>query len=121
MLLVEDSYGDVVLAQRALELGNDGQFELTVAGTLGDGIERLAQGFDAILLDITLPDSVGPETVTRMRAAARDLPIVVLSGSEDAEVANRCLRAGADGYEQKGRFAPSELRHILTRVIERER
>jgi len=56
-----------------------------------------------------------------MRAAARDLPIVVLSGAEDAEVADLCLRAGADGYEQKGRFAPSELRQIVTRAIERER
>ena len=121
VLLVEDSYGDVVLARRALELGDGESFELTVAGSLVDGIERLAQGFDAILLDITLPDSVGPETVTRMRAAARDLPIVVLSGAEDADVAERCLRAGADGYEQKGRFAPSELRHILRRAIERER
>ena len=121
VLLVEDSYGDVVLARRALEIGEGGRFELTVAGTLGDGIECLAQGFDAILLDITLPDSVGPETVTRMRAAARDLPIVVLSGSEEAEVADRCLRAGADGYERKGQFAPSELRHIVARAIGRER
>ncbi len=121
VLLVEDSYGDVVLAQRALEIGHDRAFELTVAGTLGDGIEGLAQGFDAILLDITLPDSVGPETVTRMRAAARDLPIVVLSGSEDAETADRCLRNGADGYERKGGFAPSELRRILFRAIGRER
>jgi CheY-like chemotaxis protein len=121
VLLVEDSYGDVVLAQRALELDGDERFELTVAGTLCDGIECLAQGFDAILLDITLPDSVGPETVTRMRAAARDLPIVVLSGAEDADVAESCLRAGADGYEQKGRFAPSELRHIVMRAIGRER
>jgi len=45
-----------------------------------------------------------------MRAAAGDLPIVVLSGSEDAKVADRCLRAGAN-----------ELRHILARAIERER
>ena len=121
VLLVEDSHGDVVLAQRALELGDGGRFDLTVAGTLGDGIECLAQGFDAILLDITLPDSVGPETVARMRAAARDLPIVVLSGAEDADVEERCRRAGADGYEQKGRFEPSELRHILRRAIDRER
>jgi len=121
VLLVEDSHGDVVLARRALEIGDGDGFELTVAGTLGDGIDRLAQGFDAILLDITLPDSVGPETVTRMRAAARDLPIVVLSGAEDDEVAARCLRAGADRYERKGQFAPSELRQILFRAIEGER
>jgi CheY-like chemotaxis protein len=111
VLLVEDSYGDVVLARRALELGEGARFELTVAGTLGDGIERLSQGFDAILLDITLPDSVGPETVTRMRAAARDLPIVVLSGAEDATVAGALPARGrrrvrAEGPVRAERAAP---------------
>jgi CheY-like chemotaxis protein len=45
----------------------------------------------------------------------------VLSGSEDAEVADRCLRNGADRYERKGGFAPSELRQIVFRAIGRER
>ena len=82
---------------------------------------RLAEGFDAILLDLTLPDCVGPETVTRMRAAARELPIVVLSGADDAEVADRCLRAGASAYRQKGSIDPNELQSVVARAIERGR
>ncbi len=117
ILLVEDSVADAVLTQRALEVGGAGQFALSVAASLGEGIDRLAQGFDAILLDLTLPDSVGPETVTRMRVAARELPIVVLSGVEDAETADLCLRAGAVAYRPKGRIDAVELRRIVEGAI----
>ena len=122
ILLIEDSLADAVLTQRALE-GGDGaaRFELTVARTLGEGIDRLVQGFDAILLDLTLPDSLGPETVTRMRAAARELPIVVLSGTQDPVTVDRCLREGADAYREKGRIDSNDLRHILNRAIAGER
>ena len=101
VLLLEDSHGDAVLAQRALEAAA-ARFELTIARSLREGIDRLAQGFDAILLDLTLPDCVGPETVARMRAAAGELPIVVLSGADEGEVADRCFRAGASAYQEKG-------------------
>jgi CheY-like chemotaxis protein len=121
ILLVDDSRADAVLTQRALEIGEGARFEVTVASSLGEGIDRLPMGFDAILLDLTLPDSVGPETVTRMRAAAERLPIVVLSGAEEEAVADRCLRAGADAYWEKGRFAPAELRSVVCRAIERGR
>lgn len=121
ILLIEDSLADAVLTERALEGGDGARFELTVARTLGEGIDRLAQGFDAILLDLTLPDSLGPETVTRMRAAARELPIVVLSGSEDPATVDLCLRAGAHAYREKGRIDSTDLRLILSRAIDGER
>jgi len=82
-------------------------------------VDRLAHGFDAILLDLTLPDCVGPETVARMRAA--ELPIVVLSGADEGEVADRCFRAGASAYQEKGRIDPAALHHIVSRAIERGR
>jgi CheY-like chemotaxis protein len=116
ILLVEDSAADAVLTQRALDAGEDPRFALTVAGSLREGIDRLAQGFDAILLDLTLPDSLGPETVARMRAAARDVPIVVLSGAGDPATADRCIRAGAHACREKGRIDPVDLRHILGRA-----
>ena len=121
ILLVEDSLADAVLTERALEGGDGARVELTAARTLGEGIDRLAQGFDAILLDLTLPDSLGPETVTRMRAAARELPIVVLSGSEDPATVDLCLRAGAHAYREKGRIDSTDLRLILSRAIDSER
>jgi len=117
VLLVEDSHADALVAERALQV-SDGEFEITITGSLGAGIDRLAQGFDAILLDLTLPDSAGTETVARMRAAALDMPIVVLTSAEGDGVADRCIRAGADAYRQKGRLGPTELSDVLSRAIE---
>ena len=118
VLLVEDSRADAAFAERALEV-SDGAFEVTITGSLDAGIDRLADGFDAILLDLTLPDSAGPETVVRMRAAARALPIVVLTSAEGDAIADRCMRAGADAYRQKGRLSPTELGDVLSRTIAR--
>ena len=118
VLLIEDSHADALVAEKALQV-SDGEFEITITGSLGAGIDRLAQGFDAILLDLTLPDSAGTETIARMRAAARELPIVVLTSAGENGIADRCLRAGADAYRQKGRLGPSELCAVLNRAIER--
>jgi len=117
ILLVEDSRADAVLTQRALEVGGESRFDLTVAASLGEGIDRLGEGFDAVLLDLTLPDSLGPDTVKRMRAAARGLPIVVLSGADDAATADRCIAAGALACREKGRIDPTDLRRLLGRAI----
>ena len=118
VLLVEDSHADAAFAERALEV-SDGVFDVTITGSLEAGIHHLSDGFDAILLDLTLPDSAGTETVLRMRAAACQLPIVVLTSAEGDGIADRCLLAGADAYRQKGRLAPRELREVLSRAIER--
>jgi DNA-binding response OmpR family regulator len=118
VLLVEDSIADAAFAERALEV-SDGEFDVTITGSLDAGIECLVGGFDAILLDLTLPDSAGSETVVRMRAAARSVPIIVLTSADGDGIADRCLLAGADVYRQKGRLAPTELGEVLNRAIER--
>jgi len=118
VLLVEDSLADAAFAERSLEV-SDGEFDVTITGSLDAAIDRLVDGFDAILLDLTLPDSAGSETVVRMRAAARDLPIVVLTSADGDGIADRCMLAGADAYRHKGLLAPSELGEVLNRAIER--
>ena len=114
---MEDSHADALVAERALQV-SDGEFEITITDSLGTGIDRFAQGFDAILLDLTLPDSAGTETVTRMRAAAHDVPIVVLTSAAGDGIADGCIRAGADAYRKKGRIGSTELTEVLSRAIE---
>ena len=114
---MEDSHADALIAERALQV-SDGEFEITITGSLGAGIDRFAQGFDVILLDLTLPDSAGTETVTRMRAAARNVPIVVLTSAAGDGIADGCIRAGADAYRQKGRIGPTRA---LRRPVSRDR
>ena len=53
------------------------------------------QNFDAVLLDLSLPDSQGLETINRLSAAAPNLPIVVLTGEADEAVAREAVRSGA--------------------------
>ena len=118
VLLVEDSFADAAFAERALEV-SDGQFDVTITGSLDAGIDRLVDGFDAILLDLTLPDSAGTDTVVRMRAATDAVPIVVLTSAEGDGVADGCIQAGADDYRRKGGLGPHELGDVLSRAIQR--
>src|SRR5258705_223178 len=67
VLLVEDSIADAAFAERALQV-SDGEFDVTITGSLDAGIECLVEGFDAILLDLTLPDSARSDTVVRWNA-----------------------------------------------------
>jgi sigma-B regulation protein RsbU (phosphoserine phosphatase) len=117
ILLVEDSRGDAVLVSRALEKSEGPEFELSVAGSLGEGVAHLANSFDAVLLDLTLPDSTGLATVSRMRSAAGSVPIVVLTGMDDDALGDRCIAAGATDFLRKGRLDPIDLSRILSRAI----
>ena len=69
---------------------------------MADGLDACRQSsIDLVLLDLTLPDSSGVETVSEFRAAQRDLPLVVLTGMAQDEVGVDCLAAGADTFISK--------------------
>ena len=89
ILLVEDNPGDARLLKEALrEFNHTPPFELIHVDRLALGIERTRQErFAAVLLDLSLPDAKGLETVVRMHQEARALPIVVLTGLDDNSVA----------------------------------
>jgi PAS domain S-box-containing protein len=96
-------------------------FEITAAGRLDEALERLRETeFDVILLDLSLPDSSGLETVTRIRAAALRTPMVVLSGQDDEEVALRALQSGAEDYLVKGRGGGDTIARVIRYSIERK-
>lgn len=122
VLLVEDNPGDAVLVREALTDAPGPTFVLDWQSTLGRGLEALARGtFDALLLDLTLPESRGMETLGRMRAANDGLPILVLSGIDDEQTALAALHAGAQDYLVKGRFDGALLSRALRYAIERKR
>jgi len=96
--------------------------EVAHADRLAGALERLEQGtFTVILLDLSLPDSDGLETVSRMRAAAPHTPMVVLSGQDDEEVALRALQSGAQDYLIKGQSDGNLIARSIRYSIERER
>ncbi len=122
VLLVEDNPGDARLVEILLsETDSFGGFKITNAGRLDEALERLKHSaFDVILLDLSLPDSSGLETVNRMRAAAPRTPMVVLSGRDDEKTALRALQGGAQDYLVKGRGDGELMARSIRYSIERK-
>src|SRR6266404_5029818 len=122
VLLIEDNPGDALLLREALiDLGGALVLDLVHVGRLDDGLRRLRQEeFDAILLDLSLPDAHGLDTVARMQAAAPRLPIVVLTGLDDDAAALEAVRAGAQDYLVKGQIDGRLLVRALSYAIERK-
>lgn len=122
VLLIEDSPGDARLAQEILAETHDQGYEIDLVSTLAAATTRLAQGaVDVALLDLGLPDSQGMSTLEGLQAAAPSLPIVVLSGLDDASTAVEAVRRGAEDYLVKGRFDDDLLSRTLRYAVERKR
>lgn len=121
ILLIEDS---PTQAQRfALMLRSSG-FEVEQASCLEEGLRRVQEGgIDALLLDLTLPDSEGLKTVLTARAAAPHMPLVVLTSLDDESVAEAALQQGAQDYLVKSEVNQSWLarsvQHAITRGASR--
>jgi diguanylate cyclase (GGDEF)-like protein len=123
VLLVEDNPGDARLVEILLsETDSFGSFEITPAGRLDEALELLdGSAFEVVLLDLSLPDSSGLKTVNRVRTAAEQLPIVVLSGRDDEETALRALQSGAEDYLVKGRGDGELMARAIRYAIERKK
>jgi DNA-binding NtrC family response regulator len=89
---------------------------------LGSALTLLGKAsFGIILLDLSLPDSSGIPTVERMRVAAPHVPIVVLSGLGNEEIASRALHQGAQDYLVKGQINGNLLIRAMRYAIERKK
>jgi signal transduction histidine kinase/DNA-binding response OmpR family regulator len=122
ILLVEDNPGDARLLREFLTETEASQFELVHADRLSEAQRRLGEGrFGAILLDLSLPDARGLETITRLRSQAAGTPIVVLTGLDDEEAAIKALEQGAQDYLIKGRVDGHLLVRALRYAIQRQR
>ncbi len=122
ILLVEDNPGDARLERILIDEAGCGAFEVATVETLGAAIARQAEDrFDVALLDLSLPDSVGLDTVTRLVAAAPELPVIVLTGLDDDATGMAAIRAGAQDYLVKGETDPKLLGHVLHYAVERAR
>jgi diguanylate cyclase (GGDEF)-like protein/PAS domain S-box-containing protein len=122
VLLIEDSLSDARLICGVLAREAPSGFEVRHVKRLDEGLARLGQrDMDLVLLDLTLPDSVGIATLSAAAAVAGPVPIVVLTGLDDEELARRTLCAGAQDYLTKGTFDGHSLARALRYAIERKR
>jgi two-component system, cell cycle response regulator len=122
ILLVEDNPGDVRLIRETLRDADDRHITLDHADCLKAALDILARDeHDLILLDLSLPDSHGMETVEKTQAAAPDVPIVILTGLDDASHGLQAVRAGAQDYLIKGEITGHLLIRAIRYAIERHR
>lgn len=122
ILLVEDNPGDVRLVQEALASQNVATFEVTAVSRLGESLIRLGgESFDLVLLDLSLPDGRGLDTLRRMRSRASSTPIVVMTGLSDEALALTAVNEGAQDYLVKGETDGHALARRLCFAIERRR
>jgi len=121
ILLVEDNPGDARLLELLLQEGALDHVMIR-ADRLEQGLARLeASPVDVILLDLSLPDAQGMDTVRRMLGSAGDAPIVVLTGLNDERVAVEAVQAGAQDYLVKGQVESTLLVRSVRYAIERKR
>lgn len=122
VLLVEDNFADAELIEEFLSFPNlNTRLDLTQVNRLGEAIKILnLQSFDAILLDISLPDSKGFDTVARLREYSPNIPIVVLTALDDEEIALKSIQAGAEDYLVKRKIDSQLLIRSLRYAIERQ-
>jgi signal transduction histidine kinase/DNA-binding response OmpR family regulator len=123
VLLVEDSDAEARLLQETIQAGgvND-VVGVSVVPTLHEAIDFLKGNHaDATLLDLSLPDSTGLETVRHFRNAFPPMPVVVLTGIEDEKTAVEAVRMGVQDYLVKGHVNGRLIARSVRYAIERKR
>ena len=122
VLLIEDNPTDALIVKSELEGDSDARFSVVHVEQLKEALSILeVEHFDVALLDLSLPDSQGFETFTRLYYAVPEMPVVVLSGRVDEELAIKAVHTGAQDYLVKGQTSDNVLPRSIQYAIERQR
>lgn len=126
ILLIEDNLAEARLLQEFLKQAQSHEFTLLNVKRLGDALSLLSNcneiscDFDVILLDLTLPDSEGLTSLPPLMSQAPTVPIVVLTNTNDDELAIAAVRQGAQDYLVKRQVNVEVLIRALRYAIERK-
>jgi Flp pilus assembly CpaE family ATPase len=122
VLLIEDNPGDARLVQEILSEAEGAPFQVEWVQALLAGLERLTRGdIDVVLLDLSLPDSQGIDSVTTIRAHAPNVAVVVLTGLDNQDFAQQAVLCGAQDYLIKGELNANAFARTLRYAILRQR
>ena len=121
VLLVEDNIGDAELVADRLATTHVTVTHVERLDAALDTLARTEGGFDAMILDLGLPDSKGVGGVRTVLRSAPALPIVVLTGADDAVIGTEAVQAGAQDFLSKGSYNGSGLLKALAYAVERSR
>jgi len=123
VLVIEDNPDDAVLIQRFLNTSRKVNYNVIHVGMLADGLESLKRVlFDVILLDLSLPDGpAGIKTFETVYAQASHIPIIILTGHDDDDLAVEAVHKGAQDFLAKGQVTGPGLSRAIRYAIERKK
>jgi|GEM_PF-1034711 len=122
ILVIEDSREEMILLRTALSAVTNIPIRVVHVDQLSAASTCLAAGhFDAIILNLNLPDSTGLNTLARVQASAPGMPVVIMADMDDERLALDGIRAGAQDYVVKGGYDGALLSRSLCTAIERKR
>ena len=122
VLVVEDNPGDARLIEENLKRYGPDEFKLVHEPCLQKALEQIsAAEMDAVLLDLSLPETTGLETLVKFFEADSVTPIVILTGLDDEETALGAFRLGAQDYLRKNELDGGLLAKALRYSVERSR
>jgi DNA-binding NarL/FixJ family response regulator len=118
---VEDNLGDIEQIREIFKTYRKPEFTLLCESTLRNALKIIPTGgIDAVLLDPALSDSRGKETLAHISTFTASVPLLILSGYNDSEMAEEAIRLGAQDYLLKDEvlqrdFIPRALRNSVLR------
>jgi signal transduction histidine kinase len=119
ILLVEDNPGDVYLIMELLKTSGL-HFIVERSSSLADAIKMAGNAdYDAVLLDLGLPDSFGLDTLKKFQQTKINAPVVVLTGLDDEEIAIGTVKEGAQDYLIKSNLTGDNIIRAIRYGIER--
>ena len=122
ILVIEDDIEDFVLVSDFLSFSSQKRTNaLHHCSTLKEGLKCLEEkkSVDLVLLDLGLSDTQGLDTFTQFNQAYPEMPLIVVSGNSDEDIALKALKRGAQDYLVKGKFDRSLLRRSVRYALER--
>jgi len=117
ILIVDDDEVDRMAVRRALRAAGM-QTEILEVSDCAEAIATLqTQDFDCVFLDYCLPDGNGLNLVQQLRALEITVPLIVLTGQGDEQIAVQLIKAGAHDYLSKAKISPENLAQVLRQAI----
>jgi len=120
-LVIEDSITDVILLQDAI-MASQIALHIEHVDRLSLGTTRLNnEKWDLVITDLNLPDGRGVDAVRRLLAHCDQVPLLVLTATDSWELAQECVRLGAQDYLLKDELAGITLARAVRNAFERKR
>ena len=122
ILVIEDNAADVFLIEEMLRSSTLKIDRIYAASSVAEAcVIAKAQAVDLLLLDLSLPDSFGMETLVRVKSQTNNVPVIILSGQSESHIALEALKQGAQDYLVKGEFTTALLVKTVQYSIERKK